>query len=730
MNSQSSTIVGNPPPAAVAAVPGQPAIGGLDFRDLLRVVIERRLIILGAVVLGLVLGIVATFLMTPRYSGTAVLELNSEASEVIDQARGNAQARRVSGMELLGTTVGLLRSEPLARRVAEDLNLASVPAYGGVDGTRQQRMARAVQMVRSGTNVEPVEASLLVQISHSSPEPRYAADVANALAKGFIASSLERRYESSSYARTFLSDQLARTKAALEQSERDLSNYAINARLFRMPGEDVDGQRTEGATLAAEGLAAMNKALNEATVERISAEQTFRNARLDTEGDTAARELVQQRATLQAEYEQKAKLFKPDYPQMQQLSAQIARLDAAIGNARGQASSSKRAQLEGAYRAAAQTEAQLAAQVANAREQVQSEEGRSIQYTILKREADTNRALYDALLQRYKEIGVAGGVGQSNVSLVDEAEPPQGPYSPNLILNAGAGLVLGLALGVALAFAVHLLFDTIVTPNDVRQKLHLPVLGVVPMESDGRSLVEALADRKSEVSEAYYSLRTALKFSRPEGAPRSLLITSTRPGEGKSTSAYAIASTFARLNSRVLLIDADLRKPSFLSSREDGYGLAHLLGTEEPLANYTEQTEVPNLDLLPVGRYVGSAAELLSSNRLPVIINEAVGNYEMVVIDAPPVLGLTDAPLLGSVAEATAIVVESRGSRTSSVTEMIRRLSDSGSNLVGVILTKIARSGAGYGYEYYSYAYGGNSETGGRVSSDPDRVLDLNRAET
>jgi polysaccharide biosynthesis transport protein len=326
-------------------------------------------------------------------------------------------------------------------------------------------------------------------------------------------------------------------------------------------------------------------------------------------------------------------------------------------------------------------------------------------------------------LQRYKEIGVGGGVGQSNVSVVDQAKPPQGPYSPRLPVNAGLGLVLGLALGVGLAFAVHLLFDAIIDPADVRSKLHLPVLGVIPFEDEDRTLMESLADRKSDISEAYYSVRTALKFARPEGAPRTLLVTSTRPGEGKSTSAYAIASSMARLGSKVLLIDADLRKPTFVSSREDGYGLAHLLGTEEPLAAYSETTQVENLSLLPVGRFVGSAAELLSSNRLPAIIAEARDNFEMVVIDGPPVLGLTDAPLLGSVTEATALVIESRSSRTGNVSEMVRRLIESGAKIVGVVLTKVTTNGGRYGYGY-SYGYGGD-QVGGRVGNDPDRALDL-----
>lgn len=716
-------------PTGGGAVQAAPAF---ELGDVVRVLSERRRIIAGVGILGLVLGILASLLMTPMYRAVSLLELNSDTNAAVDQAKGGVatSAMRTSAQEQLGTQVGLLRSEALARRVVQDLNLAALPDYGGSEGTRQQRTDRATAVLQANTMVEGVKFSLLIQVTHTAADPAMAAKIANALASGYIASSLERRYDSSSYARRFLSDQLNRTKTALEDSERNLNNYAIQVGLFKTPGPVVNGKSSEGTTLAVNDLSAMNDALNKARITRINTEQAYRSSNIDFVADQAAdvSTLVQQRASLQAQYDEKAKIFKPEYPQMRALEAQIARIGSSINGERGRTSSAKRAELQGEFQAAQRAEAEIASRVAAAKGDVQSEESRSIQYNILQREVDTNRTLYDALLQRYKEIGVAGGIGQSNVSLVDPAEPPQAPFRPNMVVNALIGLFVGLGLGVGLAFAVHLLFDNIVEPGDVRAKLHLPVLGAIPIEAEDRTLMEALADRKSDVSEAYYSVRTALKFSRPEGAPRTLLVTSTRPGEGKSTSAYAIASSMARLGSKVLLIDADLRKPTFVSSRDDGYGLAHLLGSEEPLMDFAEKTQVENLFLLPVGRYVGSAAELLGSSRLPEIIGEAREDFDMVVLDGPPVLGLADAPLLGSVAEATAIVVESRESRTTAVLEMIRRLGDAGANVIGVILTKVARSNNGYAYNYYSYRYG-DDDTGGRVSSDPARALDLGKAD-
>ena len=698
---------------------------GFELDDLLRIISERRMIIIGTAILGLVLGIVASLVMTPLYRATAMVELNSQADQVLKDASGDRASTQRTTAEVVATQLGLLRSESLARRVAQELNLVTRPEYGGTEGTRNQRLDRATRAVQDSTLVEAIRDSMLIKVSYTSPDAVLAGRAANAVVDGLIASNLERRYDSSSYARDFLSKQLAATKRALEDSERQLNGYAINSGIFRSPGQTVNGVTTEGETLAVSNLTALNAALNEAKVRRITAEQAFRNST----GRTAVSEqgvvtLRNQRAQLQADYEEQARLFKSDYPAMQELAAKITALDREIRQSISTSTGGRRSDLLAEFEAARSAENQLQSQVDAYKGDVQSERTRSIQYNILQREADTNRALYDALLQRYKEIGVAGGIGQSNVSVVDVAEQPQSPFRPNLPLNAAIGILGGVALGLMFAIIAHLMLDSIVTPADVRNKLHLPVLGVIPREREDRSLFEALDDRKSDVSEAYYSVRSALTFATPEGAPKSLLITSTRPGEGKSTSAYAIASIFARTGQRVLLIDADLRKPTFASSRSDGRGLAWLLGHDEPIETYIEDTMTAGLKLLPVGRFSGSPAELLGSTRLARIAEQATTQFDLVVYDGPPVLGLADATLLGALAEKTVLVIETRKSRTANINEMVRRLGPSGSDLIGVILTKVGADGQGYGYNYYSYSYG-DEDAGGRVSSDLSRTIDL-----
>jgi capsular exopolysaccharide synthesis family protein len=394
---------------------------------------------------------------------------------------------------------------------------------------------------------------------------------------------------------------------------------------------------------------------------------------------------------------------------MVRLRARIDSIDQAIRQEVSTVSGGAGTALAAEYQAAIAEERKLQGLVGQLKGSVLSERGNRIQYNILQREVDTNRSLYDALLQRYKEIGVAGGIGTNSVSVVDRAEPPAGPYKPNLMLNLLIGLFAGLISGVGAALALEFLNDTIKTPDDVRDKLRLPSLGVIPKKKGVESVSEELKDQSSPVSEAYYSLRTSLQFTTESGAPKSLLITSTRAAEGKSSTTLALAQNFARLGNSVLLIDSDLRKPAFVTGLEPNEGLSKLLTNTDALQGHVLKTQFENLSLLPCGPLPPNPAELLASPRLKAVIAEAMANYDMVIVDGPPVLGLADAPLLAGVCRATLLVVESGKTRTRAAVDAVNRLKASGGNIVGAVLTKFRHQahGYGYGYGYEPYRYGG-----------------------
>lgn len=429
-------------------------------------------------------------------------------------------------------------------------------------------------------------------------------------------------------------------------------------------------------------------------------------------------QLRTRRSELNAEYQEKLGTFKPGYPEMQQLQARIASLDEEIELERAGILTA----LGADYRSAQAREASLRERVNELRGELQDLRDRRIDYTIIQREVDTNRTQYEALLQRMKEISISSGVGSSQVSIIDRALVPTYPFEPNLRRSLLQAFILSLAVGIGLAFVLNYIDDTVKTPDDVKNKLGLASIGVVPKVKNNKDIVSSeLSDPRSAVSEAFFSTRTALQFTTSSGAPRSLLMTSTRPGEGKTSSTVALAMAFAKIGQRVLIIDADMRKPSFVADSGASIGLSGLLTREAELMQNIVASRHDGLFLLPAGVIPPNPAELLSSPRLKSVIAEAETAFDLVIVDSPPVLSFTDAPLLGSLCEGAVIIIQSGAIRTPSATRTIGRLLESQTNLLGAILTKFDAKKVGYDNAYYYYNYAEKGAYAYRENQIPDR---------
>jgi succinoglycan biosynthesis transport protein ExoP len=690
----------------------------LSLSLLWRIAFEWRWMILAAIGTGIAAAVLVTLLTPLKYRSTASIELNPPQVEVMTGDNGKSGRSASSGdANFIGTQLGLLSSRALAERVAQDLNLASDPSIVGEGSNRAANTAIAAGAVQSGTKVKLQPQSQLVSITFEARNPQLAARVVNGITDAYIATNLERRYQSSSYARDFLQRQIANTRRDLERSERQLTAYAQQQRLISTGSGDQAGDTN---SLTGSTLVALNAALAATQAKRIAAEQRYREASLGgatTESSTNAAPLRGQIAALDAEYQQKLQTFRPDYPEMVALRARINALRASVVSETRTANADRAGSLRQEFQAARAEEDRLRAQVAGLSTSVLDQRGRRIQYNILQRDVDTNRTLYDALLQRYKEIGVAGGIGTAVASVVDRGVVPGGAFSPNLYLNLLIGAVLGLVAGMLAAIALEFINDTIKTPDDVRDKLQLPFLGGIPNAKAAKPIDE-LKDALSPVTEAYLSTATALQFVTEGGAPKTLLLTSTRPAEGKSTSAWALAQSFTRLGKKVLLIDADMRRPAFVTGQDD-IGLSHILTNASSLSEHILRTEVEGLWIMPAGTIPPSPPELIASARFAALLADAAATFDHVVIDGPPILGLADSPLLSTTVQATLMVVEAGRTRTRAVVEAQNRLRTAGSHLIGAILTRY-QAQASYGYGY-GYGYGQNKDQYRYVADSNDK---------
>jgi len=393
---------------------------------------------------------------------------------------------------------------------------------------------------------------------------------------------------------------------------------------------------------------------------------------------------------------------------MLQLQAQIDEVDRQLKSV-GEAILSS---IKSKYEIALKQEQSFTQQVAQLKGSFLDLRERNIQYAILQREVDTNRTLYEGLLQRYKEVGVAGGLSANNIAVVDRAQAPDKPSSPKAVLNLAIALVLGLAIGGAATLLLELLDESVRTPDDVSSKLGLTLVGAIPELEKGTTPVVALGDPRSPMSEAYSSARTSLQFSTTEGMPSSLLVTSGRPSEGKSTTAMALARSFAHLGLRVLLIDSDLRNPSMhrLLSIENTRGLSNYL-TGEGLDVLLQATEMPTLKVMPTGPLppnpAGCRPTPPSCWPVPAFRSSLrrVGPTST-SLSSTARQSSADAPILASRIAGTLLVVEAGGARRSVVRIATRRLLQARARLLGVLLSKFNAKASSYGYGYgYSYAY-------------------------
>jgi capsular exopolysaccharide synthesis family protein len=692
------------------ALPGEPVATGrsLDLAEIWRTIMKWRLLIAAIIFSSVLAAIILSLLITPIYRAESTIEINKETMEVI---KGAELQPVMNDREYLNTQVALLKSRSLAERVARSLNLPNNPAFASPDAPQAARERAAAGAVQGAMKIDTTGDSRIIKLVVESADPSLAANLANSYADNFINSNLERRYEANSYARNFLQNRIAAVRAKLEQSEKALVQYAQQQGIVQL-STGGDSVNTGGGSTSLEAASALslNEALSQARAERIAAEQRYRQsagarAASDVIQSPVVQGLNQQRAQLQAEYQEKLGVFKPEFPAMVQLRSRIDSLTAEVNRQTRSVAGASSNSLRADYAAAVARENALQARVAGLKNSLLALREKSIDYTILQREVDTNRSLYDALLQRFKEVGVAGGVGENLVSVVDRAEVPTAPFSPNLPLNILLGLAAGVMLGFGAAFAIEFIDDTIKAPDDLTDRLGITPLGVIPMAPKGTKVTELLDVSRSEIAEAYHSVRTALQFATDHGIPRTMVITSARAAEGKSSTALALAQNLASLGASVLLVDADLRKPSFRGPPSATEGLSNMLAGSEKIREGIHQTDTERLFLLPGGQIPPNPAELLASNRLKTVLDQVSEWFDVVIVDAPPVLGLADAPLLASVCEGTLVVFEAGKTRRAAALNALRRLQSARANILGGILTKYNAKASGYGYGY-GYGYG------------------------
>lgn len=720
-----------------------PALVAQDsvLRDYLRVLLKRIWVVLGtlAVVFGATL--IASLRSTPIYDAVGSIAINKPDPMLTSLRDGNTPIDYYDPTDL-DTEVRILRSDLLALQVIKELNLDKLPEFGGhgestssslelTTDTLQPDSARANALLgafKGNLRVLLEPNTRIIDVHYRSPNKELAARIVNTLANTYIEQNFKTRFESTMQASDWLSRQLVDLQMKVETSQEKLVQYQKEHQIL-----GIDDKQN----ITTEKLDELNKQLTDAESQRMEKEALYRLAESgDSEsaasvaGAAAAPgkssvassglldRLEGEKADLKVQIAQMGTQFGPAYPKIAQLNNQLKEIDVQI-----QVEMKKVAErLRGDYMAALQRETMLRQALEEQKQQENKLNESAIEYSLLKRDFETNRTLYEGLLQKLKEAGVTAGLRSNNIREVDIARTPAGPAEPNIPRNLGFAFVLGLTSGIGLAFLLEGIDNTVRTPEQAQLISGLPSLGMIPlapksatdnnakqglMVAASKEAVELITQSRpqSQMAESYRALRTSLLLTSLGAPPKTILITSALPREGKTTTSINTAIVLAQKGTRVLLIDADLRRPSIHKALGLGHrtGLSNVLTGGATLQQATVRSSLlPTLYVLPAGTPPPNPAELMASGQMVDVLAELRDQYDHIVVDTPPTLSVTDAVVLSTKADAVVLVIRSSQTTKPALRRARDILAQVNARVAGVLLNAVNLDSPDY-YYYYEY---------------------------
>jgi len=695
----------------------------INFPQVWAAIYRSRFIIAAIVAACLLAGVAITILTTPIYRASATIQIDQEATKVLGTEQSDLSASIQDAERFLETQIGVIQSRSIALAVARDLRLLNGDGFlvaMGVDPDvveesplppAKAKEELVLKTLNENMSVNLPRVSRLATISFDSPQAELSARIANAYAENFIRGNLERKFESSAYAREFLADQLQESQNRLERSERAAISFARETGIIDASQGVARGGEDAPPSLTTSTLVQLNEAYSTALANRSAAERRWQATRSqpvmslpEVTTNSAIQQLAVMQADLEARLQEESQRRTAEHPLLMQLRERLEMLKTQQRALANSIRDGVRTQRD----IAVEQEADIRRQVNRFKDSTLTEQGQAVQLSILRREADTNRRQYEALLQRYNQLNAEAGVQTNNVTIVDRASEPSQPTWPKAVLNMALALFVGLALAGATVFAREQIFTRIISPDDVNERLGLPVLGTIPLWREDGNVIDQLSDPKSEVSEAYNSVRSSISLASGKGIPKTLAFVSTQAREGKSSTCMATALSMSRLNKKCVVVDLDFRRPNVhkLLGMQNDAGASNVLAGETTAAAVIRPTAFPNLSAITGGPIAPNPTELLTDDRISALFDELAQSFEVIFVDSPPVLSLADALVVSNVCEATIFVAEAGRNSPSSAMRAIGRLRDSNSRILGVVLTRFNARRMGYGYDQaYSYRY-------------------------
>jgi len=708
-----------------------------SLSDYWRILQKRKWTVILAVVVVVTMATLVTLRMTPIYDAVTRILISPQILSPLNMKENNVSQAEDDQQRDIETKVRILQSDTMAELVIRRLNLDTHSEFAGKSQTQSsggivvsdsaaEESARQEQLIRKfqgSLKVQQVPDTSLIEIRYSDPNASLAADAANATADTFIEQNVKSRYDSTMQAADWLSKQLADLQIKMESSQVKLVQYQKEHAIV---GAD------DKQNLTTEKLDELNKELTGAQADRIQKESLYQIAMGGNPETLSAvlqdpilTALRQRQTELQAQYALLSTEFGPGYPKLLEIKNQLDQIDR---NYREQVQTSVD-RIKNDYQTAMNRERMLQAALAEQTSVADKLNENAIEYKVLKQEADSNRQLYDGLLEQLKEASLAAGLNSSNIRVVDRARVPLHPSRPNLMRNLEFALLIGLTGGIAISLGMEAMDTTVRTPEQAESISGLPTLGVIPLQSalerpvSGTSRTHILQrsprngarpqplisylEPQSEIAEAYRALRTSILLSSASRPPRSILVTSAVAQDGKTMTCINIGIVLAQQGKRVLLVDADMRRPHIHRAfgLKGDVGLSNILTGGAGASNAIQPTVQPNLFVIPSGLVPPHPAELLSSSLMRDLLSQWHTEYDHVILDSPPVISVTDPVVLSVQADAVLLIVRS-GQTTGAHVRRTRNLLQSvNAGLLGIVVNAADLTSPDYYYYYRGSRY-------------------------
>jgi len=729
----------------------------IDLRDYLRVLMKRRWIIIVFFTVVVLTVAVHTFTATPIFQATARIVIEKENPNLVSIQE--VMAVDATGSDYYQTQYKIIESRNVAREVIRRLDLANstefnpepkddvVSAVKGwvrdtigfwkdlvaslvktesptiraaLEGEDYQADSGLVSAFLGRTEVSPIRNSRLVDVNVEAMDPSMAARMANELVRAYIDQNLETKLNAAKEAVQWLGDRIEDERKKVEAAEGALLKYKEENQIITDFSSDAEN-------ITAQKLAQLNNQVVEAESRRVEAETRYQQAlalgdspeMLDSIPEVLSNELIQEIKKMEVNlYNQMSELSKKygkNHPRMIAIESELAELkDRKVVEARRVVTS-----LKNEYRLAVAREDSLKSALAQQKAESLDLNKKAVQFGVLKRQAESSRQVYDLLIKRFKETSLTEEMKTGNIRVVDRAEVPRNPVKPKKKLNILLAMIVGMTLGVGMAFFLEYLDNTIKLPEEVKDQLGIPYLGPVPafdieeLEDEKRPDLITLHSPKSTGSESFRGIRTSILFSSADAAPKAVLITSAGPSEGKTICAGNLAVVMAQSGSKVLVIDGDMRRPRihkiFDLPRDNG--MSGVLIGQDKLEDVTIETDTDNLSVLPVGQIPPNPSEILGSKRMGRLLEELKQSYDRIIIDSPPVTAVTDAIVLSKFVDGVVLILRAGDTPKQIIQNAVNQLQNVSAPILGAVLNGIQTGkDSYYYYQYYYYYYGDDGE--------------------